>query len=307
MLQELKTENILSSQYQLRNIFKAREVAEHFYASHFISSEILTRISEEILDELYTYKRKESYNLLEVGMGMGRFTVPFASVLENRFPGSRLYGVDSSIAMIREAQKSISNIKNIEYNCHDITDPLPFSGDLFDASLSFYVYHCIKKWRKALENVIQVTAPPNILIFLREYSQWGYHIDNRFSDIEISDATYFDFWKEYFELRQITSPLPKIEISASNLDILIDYLRGRGFKHIHKMLKTTWERSIDYREVLTAIELGLFTKLRVGLSGKDRRLLKNKMVDWLNCRNISLNACHRTIPASIEIDLFYKE
>ena len=299
---------VLSSEIRLRNIFKAPKVAGHFCSSHHIPSEILSRISQEIIKivEFYT-DRKDNYRVLEVGMGAGRFTAPFATELHKTYPGSKLYGLDNSKAMLREAKKNIPEVDFIEYKLHDITSSLRYPKDYFDVSISFYVYHCINNWRKALNNVLKVIAFPKLLIFLREHSQWGYHLDCRFDGIKITDKDYCNFWKEYFKLRQSISPLPKVEISASNIDKLMVYLKTKGFKHIHKMVNTKWKRDIVYKEALESIELGLFTKLRVGLDRKQRSILRNEMGKWLDRNGINTELLNGKIPASIEVDIFYCE
>lgn len=297
---------VLSSEIRLRNIFKAPKVAGHFCSSHHIPLEILSEISQEIIKVIKFYAgKKDNYKVLEVGIGAGRFTVPLAIELNSNYPRSKLYGLDNSKAMLMEAKKNIPKVDFIEYKLHDITSSLRYPKNYFDVSISFYVYHCINNWQKALNNVIKVVASPKLLIFLREYSQWGYHHDDRFDGIKITDKNYYNFWKEYFKLRQSISPLPKVEISASNLDSLSDYLTKNGFKHAHKMLKTKWNRSVDYREALESIELGLFTKLRVGLTDKDRNILKNNMIEWLNNKVIKFDSHIGTIPAAIEVDVFY--
>lgn len=298
----------MSSEIRLRNIFKAQKVARHFCSSHHISSEILSKISQEVIELIKFYAgKKDNYKVLEAGMGAGRFTAPFAIELNKSCPGSQLYGLDNSKAMLKEAKKNIPEVDFIEYKLHDITSSLRYPKDYFDVSISFYVYHCINNWRKALNNVLKVIASPKLLIFLREHSQWGYHLDCRFDGIKITDKDYCNFWKKYFKFRQLISPLPTVEISASNLDSLGDFLTKNGFKHVHKTLKTQWNRSVDYREALESIELGLFTKLRVGLTDKDRNILKNNMIEWLNNKVIKIDSRIGTIPALIEVDIFYIE
>lgn len=304
--QSLRT--VLSSKVRLRNIFKAPKVAGHFCVSHHIPSETLSEISRELIKEIQYYAgEKDNYKVLEVGIGVGRFTVPFAVELDKYLPGSKVYGLDNSKAMLREAKKNIPDANFIEYKSHDITSALSYSEDYFDASISFYVYHCINNWRKALNNVIQAVASPKLLIFLRERSQWGYHLDCRFKGIKITNKDYCKFWKEYFKIRQSISPLPKVEISASNLDLLKDYLKKNGFRHVPKTLKTTWNRTVTYSESLESIEAGLFTKLRVGLTDRDRNLLKTRMLTWLKNKNIKLDSSPVRIPAAIEVDIYYRK
>lgn len=305
---KLELQTILKSKVKLRNIFQAPSVAEQFCSTHYIPAEVLTAISNEVIDIIVEHKgRKNAYKILEPGIGGGRFTLPFAAQMEKRSPGSRVYGLDNSQAMLAQLPDVLKRMKSFDYAHHDIALPLPFERDFFDASVSFYVYHCIKKWQQALDNVIDVLAEPRLLLFLREHSQWGYHLDNIFKGIEVSDKKYYKFWKEYFKLRQSVSPLPNVDISASDLAKLTAYLKTKGFKHRHKILDTRWERNIDYRAALESIESGLFTKLRVGLDRKQRLLLKNTMEKWLERNEIDPDLQNSKIPATIEIDTFYNE
>jgi len=291
---------------QVLNIFNTKEVAEHFLDTHYIPFDILQGISGEILEILESITQKTThYRILETGMGTGRFSYPFAIELAEKFPDSKLYGLDSSRAMLSEAEKYLPPDLSIKYEHGSLNKPLSYPLNFFDASISFYVYHCIKKWKQALNNVIRMIRKPILLFFIKERSQWGFHLDNRFDGIEIFDVTYYRFWKEYFKNREILTPLPKVDISASNLDMLGTYLEKKGFQHITKISDFKWKRKIDYREALQSINLGLFTKLRIGLSAQDRAFLRKRMEDWLSIERIDYTKQFWEIPAAIEIDVFY--
>lgn len=291
---------------QIENIFTLEEVASHFEVSHFIPERILSGVVGEIFDKVESLKKKKrSYMILEAGMGTGRFTRPLAFTMEKRYPQSRIVGIDSSEMMIKEARKFITSNTSIEYLNHNICNNLPYDHGFFDASISFYVYHCIINWKQALNNIIQVLSNPKILIFIREKSQWGYYLDDRFGDIATTNATYYSFWKSYFDYRKQKAPLPEFDISASNLRELTRYLKAKGFYHEHKLSKHIWERDINFQESLISIEFGLFTKLRTGLTKNDRTHLKNKMKRWLIEHDIEPMTYLDKIPAQIEIDYFY--
>lgn len=303
---QLDLKTILESKVKVRNIFKAQSVAERFSSTRHIPADVFAGITDEIIDIFEEYlPNKTSFNILEVGIGGGRFTLPFTTQLQKRHPGSNLTGFDNSIAMMSQLPEELKSLQSFKYSVHDITQPLPFEKNYFDASISFYVYHCIKKWQLALENVLNTIAEPKLLIFLRERSQWGFYLDNRFTKINVTNKTYRKFWQEYFNLREQISPMPKFDISASDLAMLTSYLKSKGYSHDNKILKTSWNRIVDYREALESIELGLFTKTRVGLDKKQRNQLTNDMKSWLVQNRIDPNIPSGEIPASIEVDIFY--
>ena len=291
---------------QALNIFDTKEVAENFLGSHYIPFNILREISGEILEIIESITQKTThYRILETGIGTGRFSYPFAIELAKTFPNSKLYGLDSSRAMLSEAKKYLPPNLSIEYEHGSLNKPLSYQPNFFDASISFYVYHCIKNWKRALNNVVRVIRKPTLLFFIKERSQRGFHLDNRFDGIEIFDETYYRFWQEYFKNRGISTPLPNVDISASNLDMLGTYLGEKGFQHINKISAFKWKRKINYREALQSINLGLFTKLRIGLSAQDRAFLRKRMKDWLSIEHIDYTKQFWEIPAAIEIDIFY--
>lgn len=76
-------------------------------------------------------------NLLELGAGQGRDTLFFAN------QGLRICALDYSagaLAIVRRKAASTGLSDPVETVCHDVTLPLPFSGDTFDACYAHMLY-----------------------------------------------------------------------------------------------------------------------------------------------------------------------
>ncbi len=103
-----------------------------------------------------TYKK-----LFEPGIGTGRIALPFAE------KGYDVTGVDISDEMLKQLSDKLKKppIPSVSFQKADVTH-LPFADNIFDIAVAVHVFHLIRDWQKALEEVFRVLRPDAPLVFL---------------------------------------------------------------------------------------------------------------------------------------------
>ena len=99
--------------------------------------------------------------LFEPGIGTGRIAIPFAE------KGYDVSGVDISDEMLNvlhEKQKQQLSLP-VAFQKADVTS-LPFPDDTFDIAVAVHVFHLIRDWKKAMDEVFRVLLPDAPLVFL---------------------------------------------------------------------------------------------------------------------------------------------
>lgn len=101
-------------------------------------------------------------NLLEIGCGIGRFTLPLAC----RF--KRVYGVDVSARIIKEARKYCASVPNVEFSLNDGHTLSAFESDFFDYALCTGVMQHIRQFDVILSYLkegLRALKPGGVFIF----------------------------------------------------------------------------------------------------------------------------------------------
>lgn len=103
----------------------------------------------------------EYRKLFEPGIGTGRIAIPFAA------RGYDVTGVDISEEMLNMLSGKLSKnpIPWVTFQKADVTH-LPFANDTFDIAVAVHVFHLIRDWRKAMEEVFRVLRPDGPIVFL---------------------------------------------------------------------------------------------------------------------------------------------
>ncbi len=91
--------------------------------------------------------------ILDVGCGTGRLL----SSAQDRFPGSKLVGVDAAIEMVKHAQTSNST-GSIQFR-QAIAEELPFPDDCFDLVFSTMTFHHWQNQARGAAEVARVMTP----------------------------------------------------------------------------------------------------------------------------------------------------
>lgn len=166
-------------------------LADIYDRTRGLPQEVMEKLVKMLAYELGGYER-----ILDAGVGTGRFARPLQDF------GFDIVGLDVSAKMLRKAaEKGVKKLLLGDICC------LPFKDLSFDATISGFVLHLIRKWDAALQEITRVTrnvlispayTTPNIIHekyqeFLREY---GYVVPQR----GISEA----------ELKRIIQPTKSI-------------------------------------------------------------------------------------------------
>jgi ubiquinone/menaquinone biosynthesis C-methylase UbiE len=99
--------------------------------------------------------------LFEPGIGTGRIAIPFAE------RGYDVTGVDISDEMLKQLSDKLRKppIPPVSFQKADVTH-LPFPDDTFDIAVAVHVFHLVRDWQKAMEEVFRVLRPDAPLVFL---------------------------------------------------------------------------------------------------------------------------------------------
>ncbi len=106
--------------------------------------------------------RRGARRILDLGCGSGRHLVQLAS------HGFEVHGVDSSRNAVRLAREWLESRQlRAHVVLHDITSPLPYSSEVFDAVVSIQVvHHAVSETIRRIVREIERVTKPEALIFV---------------------------------------------------------------------------------------------------------------------------------------------
>jgi ubiquinone/menaquinone biosynthesis C-methylase UbiE len=116
-------------------------VADIYDKTRSLPSEVMKGLVRVLSVEL-----KDCMKILDVGVGTGRIAEP----LQNA--GFEVFGIDISRKMTSKAKE-----KGVKQLLLADARFLPFKPNTFDAAICVHVLHLISEWRKALEEICQVS------------------------------------------------------------------------------------------------------------------------------------------------------
>ncbi len=107
-------------------------------------------------------KRRGACTVLDLGCGSGRHLVQLAG------HGFEVHGVDSSPHAVRLAQEWLESRQlRAHVTLQDITTPLPYAGEYFDALISIQVvHHAVSETIRRIAREIERVTKPEALIFV---------------------------------------------------------------------------------------------------------------------------------------------
>jgi len=117
--------------------------ADTYDSTRSLPPEIMSKVVDKLT---MTFKSHDCKNLLDAGVGTGRFALPLGR------SGFNVVGIDVSEKMLLEARRK--DICNLFYG--DLR-ALPFKSKKFDATLVVHVLHLIEEWKQALSELQRVT------------------------------------------------------------------------------------------------------------------------------------------------------
>jgi SAM-dependent methyltransferase len=108
------------------------------------------------------YPPQKYPDLFEPGIGTGRIAIPFAE------HGYRVTGADVSTEMLKILAEKLTRRHPplpVKYLRQDIT-ALPFPDASFDISVAVHIFHLVKDWKKAVDEVFRILKPGSPFIVM---------------------------------------------------------------------------------------------------------------------------------------------
>jgi SAM-dependent methyltransferase len=132
-----------------------------FYLHSFKDLDTYANIMSAVLHHLGL---KGDERVLSVGSGPGFVETFFA---KRALPRGSVVGIDNAEKMVEKAREvsAMEKAKNVEFMLHDAQEKLPFKDGHFDHVYSIDSLHWMKRWDKALEEMIRVTKPGGRIVF----------------------------------------------------------------------------------------------------------------------------------------------
>lgn len=134
------------------------------YCEGAISRTIAPRDSRHVARQLNETLRvaalKREDRVLEVGCGMGRFTLRLAE------RGISIEGLDLSPVLLDRLRANGGTRLNIPLHCADVLAPPPVLHGAFDAVLGFFVLHHLRGLRDAMAAMARMLKPGGRVILL---------------------------------------------------------------------------------------------------------------------------------------------
>jgi len=119
-------------------------------AKHFHPYQGLVK---EVCDHVDAFAQGRSLQVLDAGCGTGNY----AWELANR--GHKVVGVDSSLAMLAQAQRKGQAVSGkAKFLWHDLSKPLPFEDNSFDAAICVMVLYSLGEPGYLLSELKRVTS-----------------------------------------------------------------------------------------------------------------------------------------------------
>jgi ubiquinone/menaquinone biosynthesis C-methylase UbiE len=172
-------------------------------------------------------------HLFEPGVGTGRIAIPLAE------RGYNVIGADISGEMLKILADKLMRRKSplpVTYIRQDISS-LPFQNTSFDIAVAVHIFHLIRDWKKAVNEVFRILKPGSPLILM--YTGGGKEIP----------------WVQdkYRELCTACGN-PATHIGVSGLPELLEYLKNTG-RHIETIEnRWQWTRRSRVSEALENIK-----------------------------------------------------
>lgn len=165
---------------------------------------------------------------LEIGVGTGRIALPIA------LHGYDYTGVDISAPMVDRLRAKVAELQQAETSAAapplrlqlvmaDMT-ALPFPDASFDAVVAVHVFHLVRAWRQAVDEVLRILRPGGVFLHC-----W----DER---LTLSGESLQERWVEI--VRELGSEVNIL--GAERRGLVSDYLRERGFS-VEVLRTVIWE------------------------------------------------------------------
>jgi ubiquinone/menaquinone biosynthesis C-methylase UbiE len=214
------------------------------------------------------YKR-----LFEPGIGTGRIAIPLAE------KGYSVTGVDISRKMLKILAGKLSRRHPplpVTFQQGDIT-VLPFPDATFDIAVAVHVFHLIREWKKAMDEVFRVIQPDAPLVLL--FTGSGYevpHIKDRYRAL----SAEYGYSTRHIGMINSDTDLP-------------DYVTSLG-RHIERINNNwKWQQHVRIDKAFNNLKAGFYSSSK--LVPDD---IHNKVIDRLE---IELKQQYGNLAVEVEV------
>jgi ubiquinone/menaquinone biosynthesis C-methylase UbiE len=231
-------------------------------------------------------------NILDIGVGNGIFSLPFINYLMNdkRLDFS-FKCFDISSVFLKETKKKIFANQQLKERAvcfekdanHGILDIFP--QKTFDVIICTFVLQYINDWKLLLEDIFKCLKSKGIFIQAEIIGDLK-NVDGSFD--ENSNELIKVFWQKYFEERKNFFEWNP-SISVTNLSLVFNYCHQNDKFKKFKEKKYLWTMEVMWKDFCSWIRNGIFSSLGSDLKSSDRKLLSQKMKNWLSLKHINLH------------------
>ena len=182
---------------------------------------------------------------VEVGVGPGRIAVPIARL------GYDYTGVDISEGMVARLRDKAAALSagataplRLQVVIADMT-ALPFSDASFDAAVAVHVFHLVRAWKQAVDEVLRVLRPGGLLL----------HCWDNYLASDTSTQSMQERWVEI--VRELGGEIGIL--GAARRSLVSDYLRERGLT-VETLRTATWTAQESPQEAFEYIAKRIWSR-----------------------------------------------
>ena len=163
-------------------------------------------IARIISDRILSHMRQNDPRILDIGSGVGTFTVPILDYLEHRLSGIKFFAMDLTPSMLRILAGKTDRITPFVGNAEDIAESARIARkrveipEKFDSVVSVLMLHHIPDVWKVFRSISGVLEDGGIAVLVdmveHPFAEWrqemgDYHLGFKMGDIEKLAHIYF--------------------------------------------------------------------------------------------------------------------
>ena len=202
------------------------KAADYYDRTRALAPETMEELIDDLVPEL-------AGDVLEIGVGTGRFALPLHSA------GVSMFGVDLAAPMIARLIENAGGTAPFPLAIGDAT-ALPFRSGVFDAAVAVHVLHLIPAWRDVLTELIRVIKPGGRFL-LDPGGGWDQ-----------------GEWQRMRSAFMRGAGLDRIYAGASSGEEIDGAMEALGAT-VRTLPEVTERRHRPYRRMIDALEAGLFS------------------------------------------------
>lgn len=228
--------------------------------------------------------------ILDAGAGTGRFAIPIGQALAARKGAAELFATDFCQPMldtIVERWPMCNSTVRLRCVQADLQEPLPPACKLSHVVFTIATFHILKKWREALDNLVNVLAPGGSFVFVRENNQFMHETEGfeKDSDFPTIDETLRDFMQFYHAQRASAGePYQPRTLRYSDMMPAVRYLASLGLVEQPVEIPANsfeWQKPHTYADILHCFRQRQMTTWGSDLSEHAREKIADALDHWV--------------------------